>query len=50
MNTRINIPEPIGYLKHKPTRITFKVYHKIPRFHRYWLKVCFGLVYKDKED
>ena len=46
----LHLPKPIGYLRHEPTHITITVYHKIPRFHKYWLKMCFGLTYRNAND
>lgn len=47
---RIQMPEPIGYLRHEPTHTNIAVFHKIPRFQRWFIKICFGLVYRDKKD
>lgn len=40
------LPEPIGYLRHKPTHTTISVYRKINRFQRLMMKWCFGLEYE----
>lgn len=48
--TRLALPKAVGYLRHEPTHTTITVYHKISIFHRYWLKVCFGLTYRDAEE
>ena len=45
---RMQMPEPIGYLRHEPTHTNIAVFRKIPRFQRYWLKICFGLTYREK--
>ena len=36
---------PIGHLHHKPTNTYISVYHKINRFHRFFIKLCFGMEY-----
>lgn len=42
----IKLPDPIGMLKHKPTRTSISVYKPISRFKALMLKWCFGLEYK----
>lgn len=37
--------KPIGHLYHKPTNTHISVYHKINRFHRFFIKICFGMEY-----
>lgn len=39
-------PEPIGYFYHEPTMTNIAVYKKIPRLQLWFIKKCFGLVYK----
>ncbi len=42
---RIIVPEPIGYLRHEPTKVDIHVYSPISRFKRLMLRWCFGLRY-----
>lgn len=39
--------EPIGWLYHAPTHTRIAVYHYIPPFQRWCMKVCFGLEYEE---
>lgn len=39
--------EPIAYLYHNPTHTKIAVFHKICRWQRWWIKICFGLKYEE---
>ena len=41
--------DPIGALEHKPTRTVITVFTKITRLQKLFLKIFFGLEYKDYE-
>ena len=41
----IKVFNPIGHLRHEPTKISFQIYKKINWFQRFMLKLCFGLTY-----
>jgi hypothetical protein len=41
----IKVPQPIGWLRHEPTLTYINIYKKINWFHRFMLKICFGLIY-----
>lgn len=43
---RIVSQEPIGYLRHEPTRMSIYVYKPIGWFKRVMLNWCFGLKYR----
>lgn len=45
MKTQILIPKPIGFLRHKPTNTNISVYNPINRWHKFWIKLFFGLEY-----
>ena len=48
-NSLIATPEnPIGHLRHKPTNTYIAVYHKINKFQRFFIKLCFGLEYIER--
>lgn len=38
--------DPIGYFHHEPTMTNIMVYKDIPCIQRWFIKKCFGLVYK----
>ena len=42
---KIELPEPIGYLEHKPTHNKISVYSKMGLFKRLMIKYFFGLKY-----
>lgn len=42
---KIEIPIPVGYLRHEPTETTIQVYHRIGIVRRLWLRWFFGLRY-----
>lgn len=41
--------QPVGYLRQRALNIVIAVYHYIPPFQRWCMKVCFGLEYEDAE-
>lgn len=42
---KIEIPIPVGYLRHEPTETAIQVYHRIGIVRRLWLRWFFGLRY-----
>lgn len=50
MNARMleKMDEPIGCLRHEPTRVCISVYKKINIFQQWMLRMCFGLRYEKK--
>ena len=43
---RIIMPQPIGYLRHDPTRYSLAVYKPISRFHALMMRWCFGVKFE----
>lgn len=43
---RLNMPKPIGWLIHEPTRHSLAVYKPISRFHALMLRWCFGVKFE----
>ena len=41
--------QPVGYLRQRALNTVIAVYHYIPPFQRWCMKVCFGLEYEDAE-
>lgn len=45
----IKMDEPVGYLRHEPTKTCIFVYKKINIFQRWMLNLCFGLRYEENK-
>lgn len=41
--------QPVGYLRQRALNTVIAVYHYIPPFQRWCMKICFGLEYEDTE-
>lgn len=46
--SKIEVPQEIGWLKHEQTKTSIAVFSKINWFQRMMLRLCFGLIYIKK--
>lgn len=46
--SKIEVPQEIGYLKHEQTKTSIAVFSKINWFQRLMIRLCFGLKYVKK--